>query len=277
MNRLILLCSVLFAVNFASAAIIPRAIIRPEATGTAVKEIKGPHAVYWNPNYSNHKLLITIGGTTSRPEDLTEFAETAAELGYHVISVDYFNLVITTACRDSSDDMCFDKFRREIILGEEGSDLLDVNKENSLLSRLHKLMQYLVNRDSQWSEFFEDGSFKWENVVLMGNSQGAGHAAFLSKMFAVSKVLMLIGPQDHFKTHAAPWIQKEGKTAGSRYYAFLHRDDYFDSKMQLACFKLLCKCQDLKNVIMTSKQVQDTHNSLLTPMFKDEWKQLLAL
>lgn len=277
MNRLILLCSVLFGVNFASAAIIPRAIIQPEATGTAVKEIKGPHAVYWNPNYSNQKLLITIGGTTSRPEDLTEFAETAAELGYHVISVDYFNLVITTACRDSSDDMCFDKFRREIILGEEGSDLLEVNKENSLLSRLHKLMQYLVNRDSRWSEFFEDGSFKWEKVVLMGNSQGAGHAAFLSKMFAVSKVLMLIGPQDHFKTHAAPWIRKEGKTPGSRYYAFLHRDDYFDSKMQLACFKLLCKCQDLKNVIMTSKQVQDTHNSLLTPLFKDEWKQLLAL
>lgn len=272
-----LFLSLLMSMPIVSAASLQQVMIHPKETNPLIKEIKGPHAVYWNPGASNHKLLITIGGTTARPEDLSDFAQTAADMGYHVISVDYFNLVITTACRDSNDDMCFDKFRREIILGEEISDLLEVDKTNSLMSRMHRLMQYLVAKDPQWNEFYQDGDFKWEKVVLMGNSQGAGHAAFLSKLYEVSKVLMLIGPQDHFKDHAAPWIKQEGKTPGSRYFAFLHRDDYFDSKMQLACFKLLCKCQDMSHVIITAKPVEDTHNSLLTPVFKDEWKQLLSL
>ena len=252
-----------------------RLVVQPQDTGAGIAEIKGPHVAYWNPETSNHKLLITIGGTTAKPEDLADFASTAVDLGYHVISVDYFNLVITTACRESTDKMCFDKFRREIILGAPVSDLMEVDEKNSLVSRLHKFMQYLVARDPQWKEFYQNGDFKWDKVVLMGNSQGAGHAAFLSKMHEVARVVMLIGPQDHFKDHPAPWLTQEGATPGNRYYSFLHRDDYFDSKLQLACYEYLCHCHDMSHVIITTKAVEDTHNSLLTPMFRDEWTKLL--
>jgi hypothetical protein len=252
-----------------------RLVVHPLETSSGIKEIKGPHVAYWNPDLSNHKLLITIGGTTSKPEDLADFALTAVNLGYHVISIDYFNLVITTECRESKDNFCFDKFRREIALGAPVSDLMNVDEKNSIVSRLHKFMQYLVAHDAQWKEFYENGDFKWNKIVLMGNSQGAGHAAYLSKLHEVARVVMVIGPQDHFKDHPAPWLSQEGATPGDRYYSFLHRDDYFDSKMQIACYESLCKCHNMNHVIITSRPVQDTHNSLLMPVFREEWERLL--
>lgn len=269
---------VLFLFTGNTFAALTTVSVEPSLTAAGINQVKGPNMAYWDPAVkANGKLLITIGGTTSRPVDIHEFAAVAVQQGYRVVSVDYFNLVITTACRDLNVTDCFDQFREEIVLGNPVSDLLDVDRQNSLENRLRMFMNYLASQDAQWNEFFKNGEIVWEKSVLMGNSQGAGHAAYLSKLHDVAGVLLVIGPQDHFKDRPAPWVLRPGLTHGDRYFSFLHRDDYFDSNLQIAIFKDLCGCSDMSRVILTSRPVQDTHNSLLTPMFTAEWIELLRM
>jgi hypothetical protein len=251
--------------------------VHPQATGGGIKEINGPHVIYWNPARANGKLLITFGGTGAKAEDLADFAQVAVDQGYHVISLDYFNSVITTTCRDNNETPCFDQFREEIGLGHPVSSLLEVDEQNSIRNRLLRLLNFLSAQDSHWKAFYKNNDVIWKDVVLAGNSQGSGHAAYFSKMYSVYRVILICGPQDHFKDRPAPWISKASKTPGNRYFALLHRDDYFDSKLQLDTFHLLCNCEDTSHVIVSTKDVPDTHNSLLTPLYHEEWAQLLKL
>ncbi len=251
--------------------------VDPRVTAEGIKQINGPHVVYWNPSFSNSRLLITFGGTTAKAEDLADFAQVAVEQGYHVVSLDYFNSVITTACRDNNETDCFDHFREEIGFGKPVSNLLNVDLHNSIHYRLNSVLVYLAAKDPQWRQFLNKGEIKWGTVVLAGNSQGSGHAAYLSKIYPVARVVMICGPQDHFKDRPAPWVLKNGKTSGDRYYALLHRDDYFDSKLQIETFKELCHCNDLSRVIVSTKKVPDTHNSLLTNLYREEWARMLQL
>lgn len=252
--------------------------IKPAECNPLATAVNGAHVAYWNPSVSNGKLIISTGGTGSKAIDFLEFARVATSLGYHMISVDYPNRVITTECRESNNRKCFDQFREEIVLGHPVSDIVDVNSNNSVENRIRSLLSKLAMDDpARWGEFFKKGDVIWRNVITVGNSQGAGHAAYLGKLYSVERVIMIAGPQDHFMDSAAPWVSKPGKTPGSRYYALLHRDDYYDSKKQTSVYHQLCACQDLKRVIISNKPAEDTHNVLLWPPYRDEWAQLLRL
>lgn len=216
-------------------------VLRIEApqTDPAIESVEGPQLAIYNPQVeSNHRLFLFFVGTNGKPQGSLNIESAFADWGYHAIALDYENHVVTVVCAHSADPACFDHYRDAIMTGDAVSDKITVSRDNSILNRINKLLAYLVVQDPDggWSEFFADGQPVWSRIVVAGHSQGAGHAAYLGKMFPVDEVLMFSGPQDYLADldRPAPWLARPSATPPSRYFAFLNVADPYNVHYQIA-------------------------------------------
>lgn len=235
--------------------------IDPGKTGPGIKQATSPHlAIHDNEATSNGLTLISLGGTNSKTRELLEFDKLAASLGYRVLAVDYPNSVITTDCNTDKD---FLAFRQEIVEGRPVSELVQVDEANCIENRLKSALDYLG-----WDE-------DWSRIVVVGHSQGAGHAAYLGKLHPLQAVLMLAGPQDSTATGPAEWLKKPGATAPSRFWGFLHKQDPFSCDKQMEAIRAL-RISSGPSMLLTEKSVPDPHTGLLLPVFREQWEALLT-
>ena len=224
------------------------------------KEIGG-NVAYWDDEKSNGLLLVSLGGTNSKPADLEAFDLEAVSLGYKVLALDYPNSVISTAARDSKQPDAFDHFREEIVEGKPTSDLVEVDRPHSIEGRLQSALSQL-----EWSQ-------DWSKTVVVGHSQGSGHAAYLGKVHSLRGVIMLAGPQDD----GARWLERPGQTEPSRYVALLHRNDFFDVNRQIRAVTTLRQGQvDSRSLVISEEPVGDAHMSVIQPRFQEVWRSLLG-
>lgn len=289
--RVVGLFVLLLAANLAWAApdVIP---VPPPATDPNIRLVKGDHLVTADPSASSNGLLvITIGGTNSRPSEFEFVAKLAAALGYRVLSVDYPNEVISTLCQSDRDATCFDTYRSEIVTGRGTNPRVDVDVTNSIENRVAALFDHLVKANSSiWADLRTPaGELDWSKVVLVGHSQGAGHVAYLGKLHAVKRIIMTGGPHDKTAHGLARWVTTPGPTSPKRHFAFLHEKDFFGSALQVEVARglLADPASPIVSVVdsipsaidahiyMTDLQVPDPHNSLAHPRFTNVWKPLL--
>jgi pimeloyl-ACP methyl ester carboxylesterase len=116
-------------------------------------------------------------------------------------------------------------------------------------------------------------------VTVAGHSQGSGHAAYLAKLFAVGRVILIGGPQDNFDPEIAGWVTQAGPTPAGRYYSLVHRKDFFGADLQISVFKALIGGDEeifSRNAIVSEKPVGDAHMELIQPKFSSEWRRLLG-
>ena len=184
--------------------------VEPQLTDPAIEAVHGPHLAGYDPQAASaHRLFVFFVGTGGKAEGSLPIDSAFAKWGYHAISLDYEDNVVAVSCEHSLDSACFDHYREAIVTGAPVSEKISVDPANSILNRLQKLLAYLVKQDpgGGWGEFVADGQPAWSRIVLAGHSQGAGHAAYLGKMFKVDKVLMFSGPQDYLADldKPAPW------------------------------------------------------------------------
>lgn len=251
--------------------------IFPHDTDKKIRTVKGPHQVY-AAKTSGSKVLITIGGTNSRPSDFRNVHMWAHDMGYNVVGIDYENEVSSTVCQSSTDYSCYDEYRSEIAFGQPMSDLVRVNERNSIAHRILKLFLHL-----RWS-------VDWEDVVLVGHSQGAGHVAYLAKYFNVSRVIMTGGPHDYYPNHGpANWTLERGETHPSRFYSFLHWKDFFGTEIQIGSSRVLTGNLNSEvvniddeipsgtrgQIYITDLPFPDPHNSFTNERFSKVWDYLL--
>ena len=77
----------------------------------------------------------------------------------------------------------------------------------------------------------EDGTPKWSQIAVSGQSQGAGQAALIGTIRQVDRVVMFSGPPDMYSKPVNgevvidPWISI-GKTPASKYFALFHDRDH---------------------------------------------------
>ena len=191
------------------------------------------HYVWLNPSVrGNPKLLVFMPGTGNQPFQWSQYLlPVAAHLGYHVIGLMYQNdKGVDGICKGSPDPDCSGKMRLEILDGIDHSGLVNVTRANSIDNRLAKLLVYL-SRDDQfadegWSRFLdEDGMPKWSQIVVAGQSQGAGQAALIGKLRHVDRVVMFSGPPDARVPEVTdPWISI-GATPAAKYFGLFHEQD----------------------------------------------------
>ena len=113
----LLFCGLYCGLRVANAQVRVQ-LIAPGETGAGITEIHGPHIALYDPAAEKRReLVLMIEGTGGSAVGCRSFDSCFARMGYHVISIDYPNNVITTVCSDSPDSACFDGFRQEILLG----------------------------------------------------------------------------------------------------------------------------------------------------------------
>jgi hypothetical protein len=287
-----------------SSAQVRTRIILPADTDPAIDGFSSSvfsHYVYLGESSKKrNQLLVFLTGTGGPGGTAKEFNETAARLGYHVINLIYPDTIsMAFICKRNPDKECFDNARKESVVGGDFIQGLEISKANGIENRLLKLILYLKKKFplENWEQFLKSEKINWKKIVVSGQSQGGGHAAYIAKTHKVSRVLMFASPKDYGIVYNSPanWILTKSKTPSSRYFAFAHGSDSLGCtfSQQLEIFKemKLYRFGEIVNVdniaapfyhthILTSTRVIKTttaHSSVIVlPEFEFVWRYMLT-
>lgn len=205
--------------------------ITPRSTDPAIQEWNDPHyVVLARGQATQKKLFLMLPGSNGTPGGYKLVSQTAARLGYHAIGLMYANsFTVDALAGDSSDRDAFEKVRREIIDGTDRTNLVSLNRTNSIENRLVKLLQNLQAQQPSdgWGQYLDGDKIRWGQVVASGHSQGGGHAGMIGKMQSLARVVMFAAPQDYMSVYRAPadWLAKAGLTPNELYFSFMHVSD----------------------------------------------------
>ncbi len=213
----------------ASAQLLQHQVL-PSHTDSSIDGNNASHYTYVNKSVaSRHKLLLFFPGTNGTPWDYRLFQQTAADMGYHVVGLSYENLasININICPRTFDSTCHGRARYEIWFGEDQHASIEISYANSVMNRLLMLLQYLEMNypEENWQQFLSDSTVQWHRIVTAGHSQGAGHAAFASKLFQVDRVIMMSWTDWAQPGKTASWIREPGATPDSAYFGFIHTGD----------------------------------------------------
>lgn len=176
------------------------------------------------------RLVVIFPGTNGKPRNYIRFSDLAARNGFHVLTLAYPNSESARYfCQNGDDLSCYGRFRQEVLTGVDQLKEYSVVPEESIMARLEKALQALVEIDptGEWEEFLEEGKPVWSRIIAGGHSQGAGHAAFLAHSVSLNRVLLFAGPNDFHTSLNLPagWCSEHSATSPSRFRAFLHAHD----------------------------------------------------
>jgi hypothetical protein len=213
----------------ASSAPLVLHVVSPRATDPAIDQALDDHYVWLDTAArSNHKLLVFLPGTGQRPAMFQRVPEVAARLGYHVIGLMYSNTVRpTVTCSNDPDPACYENLHREVLDGVDRSAAANVNRANSVLNRLTRLLQYLEAQypNEGWSRFLRAGEPKWSQIAVAGHSQGGGQAVLIAKDHVVARVVMFSAVVDLWRGGSPAWVGGAGRTPVDRYWGIAHSLD----------------------------------------------------
>ena len=273
-------------------------VLRVEAgqTDPAIESVHGPHIALYDPQAADgHRLYLFLVGTGGKAIGSQKMDSIVAGWGYHVISLDYENHVISVACAHSLDPATFGRDREAIVTGAAVSDKIKVSPANSILNRFEKLLTYLVKHDPEggWDQFVKYGRPVWSHIIVGGHSQGSGHAAYIGKMYSVDRVLIFSGPQDYMDDlrQPAPWQANPSATPPSRFFAFLAKNDPFNTQHQIANCLLLMQLSKPETLAVNPGQAihsnchilindipgKSPHGSTVLPEFENVWRYMLMV
>ncbi len=175
-------------------------------------------------------LYVHLPGSGGLPEDYQIITKHAAKIGYHVINLAYPNWpAVRTLIQDQTDPQLPEQIRRERLFGENQTNLIKVTPVDCIENRLVRLLEYnsLQYPDEQWDQFlYENHTLRWDRIVVGGHSQGAGHAAYLAKLYRLRGIILFAGPGDYVKDYgSAPWLFKENMISSEDMFGFTHRLD----------------------------------------------------
>lgn len=267
--------------------------VDPQQTDRAIATVHGAHIALYDPQAaSRHRLFLFLVGTGRSAESSLDIDRAFAGWGYNAISLDYEDDVIAVSCAHSQDSACFDHYREAIVTGDEVSEKIRVDSANSILNRFQKLLVFLARHDpnGRWDQFLSNGQPRWSRIVVAGHSQGAGHAAYIGKLFRVDRVMMFSGPQDYLDDlhEPAPWQARKSATPRSRFFAFLNQEDPFNVQHQIANCMALMNISEPDSLTVTPGEVihgdhhilvndyptKRHHGSTLFPQFENVWKYM---
>jgi hypothetical protein len=168
-----------------------------------------PHHVYSpSPVREREPLFLFLPGTNMEPDKHDLVLATAASTGYRAIGLSYDNTVsVNSACTGLEDCglECTGLVRAEAFRGVDVTAQVAVARGDSILIRLYRVLEHLdaIDPTGGWSSYFvpavgaiHPDNIVWENIIIGGFSQGAGHAAWISRLRQVHGLFVLDGADD---------------------------------------------------------------------------------
>lgn len=111
--------------------------------------------------------------------------------------------------------------------------------------RIFKLLIYLDEHfpGEGWNAYYTKNAVLWHKIIVLGHSQGGGHAGLLGKYYRVRKVIMYSALDwNAALNQPATWYKKMGATSLSRYYAV---NSVYDELMAYHLVKLVWRFMGL--------------------------------
>jgi para-nitrobenzyl esterase len=212
--------------------------IPPKDTDSEITTNLEPHYVALNKSVpARNQLFLFFPGTGGKPHMYQQIINTAADLGFHAIALNYPNdraVNGPTLCGGTNTDLdCYAKVRLEIKDGTDRTPLVTITRANSIENRLIKLLLYLHARfpNDGWGQYLEDDlSIRWSSIVVSGHSQGGGHAGIIGRYHLVARVVMFAAMDYNARVgRPANWIALPNSTPNAtppeRFYGFSHQRD----------------------------------------------------
>jgi len=212
--------------------------ILPKDTDSEITTNLEPHYVALNKSVpARNQLFLFFPGTGGKPHLYQQIINTAADLGFHAIGLNYPNdraVNGPTLCGGTNTDLdCYAKVRLEIKDGTDRTPLVTITRANSIENRLIKLLVYLHARfpNDGWRQYLEDDlSIRWPSLVVSGHSQGGGHAGIIGRYHLVARVVMFAAMDYNARVgRPANWIALPNSTPNAtpseRFYGFSHQRD----------------------------------------------------
>lgn len=242
MKRRLLLAAVVLSVTLTASTLQTgdsqqqTYFIPPRDTDPQIDTDLEPHYVALNKSIKPKlQLFLFFPGTGGTPLFQQQLLNTAADLGFHVIGLNYSNdRAVNTLCGGANTDLdCYANVRLEIKDGTDRTPLVNITRANSIENRLIKLLIYLHARfpDDGWEQYLEnDNTIKWSSIVTSGHSQGGGHAGIIGRYHLVVRVVMFAAMDYNGRLRRpANWIAVPSSTPNAtpaeRFFAFSHQRD----------------------------------------------------
>jgi hypothetical protein len=182
-----------------------------------------------SPSARKGKLALFIMGTNSTETKEQEIVYAGARRGYHAIALAYPNYdAVAVLCAGSTDTACTGNVRKEMLTGANVSTKVTVAVQDSVETRLQKLLTYLNTTypSEGWGVYLSGTSINWSMISAVGHSQGAGHVAYLAKLHSLYRATMISGVADKTAAGAvAPWLSSTNVTPVANQYGFSHTGD----------------------------------------------------
>lgn len=211
-----------------------RRLIAPHATNVRLAESDPPHVAISPPHQAapeqNEHLLVWLAGTGGDPLGApSAFLRVALAKGYRIVALSYPTTpAVAQVCTqrrvfDMPD--CAERFRQMRVFGDRPFSLIDDRQDDAIVPRLTKLLQHLASQDNggNWGRYLEGDYPRWERIVIAGQSQGGGMAAYLAKVQKLAGVLVFSGGWDLGPNgRSADWYRKASSTPMDRWHATYH-------------------------------------------------------
>ncbi len=211
-------------------------LVAPQTTDSNITTNLNNHYASVNRGVAQkNQLFLFFPGTGGVAFNYLQINNTAADLGFHAVNLTYLNDdAVNDLCGGINTDLeCYGRVRLEVKDGVDRSNLVNVNRANSIENRLIKLLIHLRNAapNQDWNQFLlNDNSLNWSKIVVSGHSQGGGHAAIIGRFHSVVRVVMFASMDFNAATNSpANWIAAPNSTpsatATDKFFGFSHRRD----------------------------------------------------
>lgn len=206
--------------------------VPPRATDARLGADEAPHWVVYDPARAE-PLWVWLPGTNGRPEAGPKaLFQTVREAGFRLVGLSYLDTpAVSQVCvgpRLRHQPGCAAAFRQQRVWGDAPSAPIDDRPEDAIVTRLTRLLTHLAAQDpaGQWADYLDGGEPRWSRIVLAGQSQGGGMAAYLAKSRSVAGVMMFSGGWDRdAEGHPAAWYRRPSATPRERWHATWHHEE----------------------------------------------------
>lgn len=207
------------------AATLALVVTSPGLPGTSWANSPAGDNVYQLPiGTARGNLVVFLPGTGYAPQEESVFLKRSASWGFHTLGLAYVNHDSVQSLCGSKDATCHGKVRREIVYGTNLTDRVNVSAANSVVGRLKTALQR-----QGFTDYLSSGEPVWSKIIVVGHSQGAGHAGILCIDKKLLRCGLIAGPNEQLRGRRLPeWIAAPGPngTSPSSWYALRHGDDY---------------------------------------------------
>jgi hypothetical protein len=203
--------------------------VAPQATDARLAADEPPHWVVYDPAVAE-PLFVWLPGTHGHPASGPKALFQAVRAnGYRLVGLSYLDdVAVSQLCmgrRLQAQPTCAAAFRHQRVWGDEPSAPITDRPEDAIVPRLTRLLRQLAEQDptGQWAAYLDADEPRWNRIVLAGQSQGGGMAAYLAKTRAVAGVMMFSGGWDKdARSDVARWYRQPSVTPPERWHATYH-------------------------------------------------------